>query len=346
MNYLIENPIIPLVGISYQNEITNINSFVVSRIGSGVITTNTNYILVYTYNTINDDKIIASNAKNITFISNGQINITLPLSTDYRIVKRQIFRKLNSESNYKLIYSVNNNIKTFYIDNNLNNINVDLPIDNYLSSYYKYIVTFINQDNTETISSDSININLITPSEFRITLPVINNSRIIGRKIYRTGYDGVTFKLFKYVNNIVETIFYDNIPDNNLGNVISSNLLNVVIPSVLPNQINYKILKMPIQSIAPNLDPFTSFSTDYNFVNSKSISDLNDYLFDKPFIQLVNTNVNTFTDKYTLKNSFVDSYLYFYIVIINYIFWISSFYAFFDVSFFYRRYGIVFSRTY
>lgn len=312
-NFLVENLIVPQLAITYNNELSNVNSFNITlNSSSGIMPANTyNYLLVYTYNTINGNQIIISTSKSITLSSSGKINITLPLSIDYRIIKRQIFRKLNSQSNYYLVYTFTNNINTSYIDNQPILLPITIPTTDLLYADYRYVVTDINEDNYETMSSDSVSINLFTPSEIRVTLSPVNN-RIIGRKIYRTSYDGINYKLVKTVNNSTDTYVYDNIADDQLGALISTNLLNLVIPTVIPNQINYKILKIPIQSITPNFDPFTSFSTDYNFANAKEISDLNDYLFDKPFIQLVNTSLDSVSNLYSLINSFNDTYLYFY----------------------------------
>jgi hypothetical protein len=51
-----------------------------------------------------------------------------------------------------------------------------------------------------------------------------------------------------------------------------------------------------------------------NFANDKTISDLNDYLFNKPFLMLINNNVGTesFDNLFDLKQSFETTNAYFY----------------------------------
>jgi hypothetical protein len=74
----------------------------------------------------------------------------------------------------------------------------------------------------------------------------------------------------------------------------------------------YSLLKVPLEGLTPNLEPFISHSTDIDLMNNKKILDCYDYIFNKPFLMLMKTKDNTFNNNFTLSESFTNSYLYFY----------------------------------
>ena len=79
------------------------------------------------------------------------------------------------------------------------------------------------------------------------------------------------------------------------------------------NDIPYNILKVPINNVVPNLNTYSSQSTDFNFINNKNVSDLNDSFINSQFMILCNTtNNNTFTSGFTMKQASTSCYLNFY----------------------------------
>ncbi len=172
---------------------------------------------------------------------------------------------------------------------------------------YKYTVTFYdNISGEETTFGTSTSVVLAGLGRVKIQIPISNDSRVTKRRIYRTEKDGNTFKLLytsQLPSNIID-VFFDNIQDASLG---------LVIPSTNIKTNKYNILKLKINTIAPNLSPYLSHSTDFNFANDKNLSDLNDYIFNKPFLMLVNNQgSNSFNNLFEMKKSFETTNGYFY----------------------------------
>jgi hypothetical protein len=87
---------------------------------------------------------------------------------------------------------------------------------------------------------------------------------------------------------------------------------NIQTRNVLENSY-YSIIKIKINDMVPNLNSFISHSTDTNFMNGKDVSDLNDFIFNKPFIMAMNNSPDTlFSDSFDLISSFQVPNLYFY----------------------------------
>ena len=182
---------------------------------------------------------------------------------------------------------------------------------------YKYTVTFFSditeeEEETEIGSETTINLEPLqtffsNKGRIKIQIPISNNPNVTHVKIYRTPKNGNTFYLLEKipVNEIVNNPEYiDNKLDDKLG---------ASIPET-NNRINtYYILKLLNTEVAPNLHSFISHSTDLTFANQKSIFDLNDYFFNKPFIMLINNKgTDTFNNLLDLKQSFQTTNAYFY----------------------------------
>ncbi len=185
------------------------------------------------------------------------------------------------------------------------------------SGIYKYVITYYSKlalEEEETLPSD---INSIYTSEIiskkletsvKIKLPISNDIRVTGRKIYRTLKNENDFKLVNIIMNNTQEYYIDNTPDNLLSDSLDFTKLNTN-----ANKKEYVILKIKINDFAPNLNNFISHSSDINFFNNKQLSDLSDYIFNKPFIMLFNnSSSNIFTDSYDIINSFNTRNIYFY----------------------------------
>jgi len=179
---------------------------------------------------------------------------------------------------------------------------------------YKYTITFSN-DQEETIKGSETVINITVPNNLswltskgrvKITIPESNDPNVTHINIYRTKINGDNFFLLKKFE--ISTLNSYEYIDNELDEK-----LIVPIPLTNNKMNSYNILKILNTEITPNLHSFISHSTDLRFANEKNISDLNDYLFNKPFIMLINDKgPDTFNNSNTLKQSLQTTNAYFY----------------------------------
>ena len=311
--YIIPTQPSSLSQITY-NERILVNTFSLSVIPAGNLFGEYYYKMVFVYNIDNVEKYIISTVTTfITLYSNQNIRISLSLSNDERLIRREIYRRTPGDSNFRLLYTINNNTTTVVNDTTLNiSANKILNYTNYVPNLdvgiYNYVLSWVSD--YETIQSSSISITLLETSEIYITLPTIINTRINNIKLYRTDKNGSTYKFLTTLSsNILK--YYDNTSDSNLGDVLGS-LITVSPPTSNNNEKQYYILKMPINDFAPNIHRFTSFSSDPYFINEKNMSDLNDFIVSKPMIMMVKNNNDIVTNKNNLINSMTSSYLYFY----------------------------------
>ncbi len=156
---------------------------------------------------------------------------------------------------------------------------------------YQYKICFYNTiTNEESFTSNivSINVDDRTSNISLLDLPLIFDNSYNSWRIYRTK---VNENIFFYltdilfdVNNQTGNKFYvDNINDNNLYKNVSNILLYLT--TKLRNN-NYNLFIQPLNNFAPNLNSFISHSTNYKYENSKNMSDLNDFIFNKGFLLL------------------------------------------------------------
>jgi hypothetical protein len=212
----------------------------------------------------------------------------------------------------------------------INNPNLDFTVTdknifgNLILGEYQYIIQYYNSStNNKTLYSAYKNIVLPQNSQTIIEINVLSYATNYSNvKIYRTKNNTTTFYLltdinFNQINNSGKIIFNDNITDSNLTIPLSYQNIGI----------QYKILRVSIFGMVPNLNPYISHSTDYRYLNIKQSSDMNDYIFNQPLIMMMNTsNTNTFantlTDVYseyynylnkcTIKNTFTSGYIVFY----------------------------------
>jgi len=238
----------------------------------------------------------------------------------------KIFNYLVNSSNlmdiHKLIYS-----KKLYPFNSVDllfeldgTFNTDSLITSgsyyYCISLYNSITdleTFINNDPQDSITTITIT---STMSIKIYNFPKLYDDTYNSYKIFRSkelGANANSKDLYYIttISNITEN-FIDNIPDSELGDIINEpvefNILDNISQSNIYNEVNIQS-----QTCVPNLYPFISHTTDCNFINSKGMSDINDFLFNKPFIMMSNnTDTETFNNSIDLMNSFTTPNLYFY----------------------------------
>ena len=281
-----------------------------------------NYKIIY-YNSINNNKSVDTQSFSVTLSENSNINITnINIYNNFDSII--LYRTKVNKNIFYYVKTYNNNNNLIIDDINDNDLNILLDNNDYniiIHSYYiyKYKISFYNKlNNIESIPSDEIIINII--DDINITpititnLPIINDNTYDGRKIYRTKKNNVNFYLLDIINESKLSFYIDNKSDEQLQDLLL-NKSEFTLVNNISNITNYKILKMPINNIVPNLHSFISHSTDYNYINSKNISDLNDYIFNKPFIMLFNNSSNNIfktNQIYSLKNTFNTGYLYFY----------------------------------
>ena len=183
-------------------------------------------------------------------------------------------------------------------------------VGNIQPGLYKYSITYYNVDinnevSEETIGSNASQILITTNTQININLPISSDQRVTGRKIYRTKSNENNFYLLANIPNNIDATYIDNKHDSDLD-------INKTVPEFNMKEIKYSMLKISNENITPNLNSFISHSTDHSFVNDKGMSDLNDYLFNKPFLMMVNTESDNIDNELTLKQSFQTSNLYFY----------------------------------
>ena len=218
----------------------------------------------------------------------------------------------------------------FYITKSINTQTINRPdyflINNsttakpseFVSGVYKYEITYYGAPvtvNTVTTVEETI---ASTYKLFEITdyLPQLNfltpiDPKIIGWNIYRsdiipTDTDPTSIAT-KYVGtvamSVVNKIFID----------LLTTQTNVSPPTTNINNGVYNIIKVPFANTVPNLNNFISHSTDNDFINDKKLSDLSDYVFNKPMIMLVNNSLeNSFSSEFDSLKCLNTPLLYFY----------------------------------
>jgi hypothetical protein len=285
-----------------------------------------NYMVSY-YNSVTKEETFTSNISSITIISLSKVSVTIPISPDSRVTARRIYRSTQA-GNFYLLIEIKNNITTIYIDNITE---TSLKTSTFLPTLerpsvaprladngagvlnagtYKYKVTFYNSvTNEETTGSIANEITLTVGRQVLVTVSYASDSRIYERRLYRTKSNGNDYYLIANISGKNLATYSDNNPDSSLTSelVIKSN-----------KGIQYNIVKYPIENIVPNLNNFISHSTDLSFVNNKKLSDFSDYVFNKPFIMLVNNSTyNNFYNFYDVTKSFKSANMMFYNISFN-----------------------------
>jgi len=281
-----------------------------------------NYMYLYTYYNNNEES-LNSTASNITTTNLTQVNITIPAVTVSNVLGVKIYRTKESSQFFYQIANITNITSTItFTDNNPDsNLSILVPktykilkVPNYTyvlekptipltletvgtgnltTGTFMYFYTYFTSNSYHDIESEKSpvsNVNIIN-SMVRLYVPISSNNDVTGRQIYRTQSGGNDFFLIARIEDNITTSWIDNMTDSTLNISYIDTLQNIV----------------------PNLNSFMSHSTDVNYANSKNMSDLNDYMFNKPFIMLLNnSNTNQFSSYDTLVNSFNKDIVYFY----------------------------------
>lgn len=108
-------------------------------------------------------------------------------------------------------------------------------------------------------------------SKILLNLPISTNQNVIGRKIYRTTASGVIFKLLTTINDNGTTIYIDDIPDKDLGEIISpNNTTNLTAPVINTTK-----------SASGNIDPL-------NYLLANSFNEVNVPAYQSTIFKLYN----------------------------------------------------------
>lgn len=215
---------------------------------SAALTANAQYSYKVTYYTsIGETE--ASLISNIIYqaSTSRQIKLTLPISSDIRVLGRKIYRCQNEETQYLHLVTIHDNITVYYIDNTSDSTllirtvckprlddfsnceNNVILLQNSFSSMvdngrYTYKITY-TIDTNETDPSDPC-APIIQPStavKILINLPISPDNRVTGRKIYRTKATSDEYKLIATITNNFNTIYIDTVSDNILNSNPSLN---------------------------------------------------------------------------------------------------------------------------
>lgn len=306
------------------------------------------YIFTY-YNPSTFKESMISNSVSITIQDNSAINIKLYYVNEQYI---KIYRtNLNSDT-FLYLTQIDLYLTTSYLDPlvtlsssplsylsqniikpELKNISykiIDLDfiqiISNNLSllpnQLYKYKFSYYNSKTfEESLLSETLNVITyysVGDDNYGILLYndlFFNNYELPESyyiKIYRNNSSDLsTYNTINYMKDDNNYVLISTIP---ISSTTFRDSVIIDVMSTYNNDFsNYYLLEMPINEIVPNLDPFNSHSTDIDFINTKGLSDFNDFLFNKPFIMLTNnSNVTSFDNSFNLLSSFTNPMLFFY----------------------------------
>lgn len=82
---------------------------------------------------------------------------------------------------------------------------------------YKYVVTYTTADGETTPSSERTEVSSDPDRKWLVQIPTSSDSRVTGRKLYRTVAGGSTLKLTKTISNNSDTSVWDDTGDGSLG---------------------------------------------------------------------------------------------------------------------------------
>ena len=288
--------------ITFYNSVTNVESYMSDYITINITNTNT-VVYIDNFPTIFDRQYDSINIyRTLTNIHPGE--------TSFYFITT-IFTDSFTDNGSNILNLVQFN--QYYMTKQINNDSVHKPIETPLVSVYNignvppniygYFYTYVTFDNIESLESPISYIQIESNSDILLRLTKSNDIRVKNINIYRTSFllNGIYHFLKTVPNN---TTAYDNIADNS-SNKPYNNVNSYNIP-------NYSLLKVPY-NIVPNLNSFLSQSTDFNFINKKNISDLNDGMICKPFILMTNnSSSDIFDSSFDMVKSFNCGYIYFY----------------------------------
>ena len=224
-------------------------------------------------------------------VSNS-ISINIPTSLNINVIGRKIYRTHANSTVYYLVTTINDNTSTIFNDNILDSsLTVLMPTIHTVIS--KIPVKFVETNNYYSLvdyNNNAVNINLNYNIVSHIYIESINiNYNIITNLTFNDTY--------------VSTENPDNIPksSSDLYYLINSNNMMDYIKLIYKYNDNtdeyyymspfdssksWVLYSVPVSNLVPNLEPFISMSTDYDYYNNKKLSDFNDYIFTKPLLTL------------------------------------------------------------
>ena len=256
-------------------------------------------------------------------INKISITVNLPISIDSKVIGRKIYRtNANDNTRYYLISTIFDNSTLSYDDIILSEILFNHPIllPDIKNSCTKIPIKIVNNIIYD-YSSNIINLNYNNINEIYIEMIDMNYQihQIDLSKIIPFGNTSA----IEYDNIASDQIYYLMNKSNMRDTIkLTSSNGNYLVPTEnIYNISSYVILSIGMYSVVPNLESYISISTDYNFYNNKNISELNDYIFTKPFMMLMNPSQNDSFDNYL---NMVDSFTLPYINFLNINFRINS----------------------
>jgi hypothetical protein len=276
--------------VTFYNNITKVESHMSDPIYIDV--SNNTSVIITNFPVIYDSMYNSWNLYGTTDLSNFYLvaNITTPSYNDNKYIS------------LSTIYNGNQ----FYMTSNINTNKIQKSTTPFILSskngmiepgVYNYFYTYIDNNNNESLPSLIQKILIDISSNitiYDIQLPLDRNISYIN--IYRSKSTQELNMNYYLITQIYNNYYTDTTSQQWLeanNTPIDMNKFKTV---KLPN---YSILQVPIKNIVPNLNSYLSQSTDFNFINDKKISDLNDGLFNKSFIMMTTQNSN-------------NGYLYFY----------------------------------
>jgi hypothetical protein len=243
-------PPVPITAV-----LSNVNSASINNFGN-----NDSYDYKVTYITSDGETVASfpSNAvKQPATGSTKKINLNLPVSPDYRVIGRKIYRRKNNITDFIFLDIINNNSVILYTDDNpdpsitsisapslvgLNSLLLStIPSTLISNGVYRYVITYYKVGGNQSLPSDiSTPLTMPTnPCGIIINLPIYPGSAsdVDGRNIYRTTSNSNNFYLVTTITNNTQTIYVDTLNDTSLINnatlAASSGTLQNVKPSLV-----------------------------------------------------------------------------------------------------------------
>ena len=239
------------------------------------------------------------NPQLLTAIPNFTTFIYIDGATDASIISSPYIGSFGLITNNNII-SLQYVNSTDFVLPLINNYSLNLTQGQYVGttlvySQYLYKVTYVTF-NGETESGDFytiINQNT-TAAKILLTVPISNNSKVIGRNIYRTISNGSIFYLINRISDNITTIFIDDIADSSIDtSFILSNINTTLISAPVINtsastQGNEDALPILLASAINETNLDASYSPFFNLyqASGRLANDYSEYTVNKRNNQL------------------------------------------------------------
>ncbi len=207
------------------------------------------------------EETIQSTENSIFLATNTQVRLSLPISSDEKVIGRKIYRTTSNNTDYKLLEYISNNTDTIYIDNisdndlyiqpysvisllditRLERITVEAldpvkfasPTSNLKGIYY-YIIVYVHLSYGEEKYIYTVvpkNILLNTFSYVTLTFGLSQEPRHVRKEIYRKSPDNpsdANYRLVTIINNNTDTTYVDDLSYNSIKNNKILNYTNFI----------------------------------------------------------------------------------------------------------------------